>query len=98
MDLSTVPEKFRDDVRQAVTTLLEYGARDVYLFGSLTTNTWRENSDIDLAIAGMEPRLFFKAYALASRKLVHELDLVDLDHEEAMARFLMETQGLVKIA
>ncbi len=98
MDMQTLPEGLRTDIDRAVSTLMGMGAKEVFLFGSLSTDTWSETSDIDLAVRGLEPSRFFEAYALASRELSRELDLVDLDHEKPMARFLTETKRLVRLA
>ncbi len=39
----------------------KFDAQKVYLFGSLQDGFFRLNSDIDLAVEGLEPRLYFKA-------------------------------------
>jgi predicted nucleotidyltransferase len=41
----------------------EFGAKRVYLFGSLTDGRFHAHSDIDLAVEGLESRLYFKALA-----------------------------------
>jgi predicted nucleotidyltransferase len=45
----------------------EFGAERVYLFGSLAEDCFRLDSDIDLAVAGLPPRIFFQASAQISR-------------------------------
>jgi predicted nucleotidyltransferase len=98
MDMQTLPVGIQADIEHAVSCLKSMGAAEVFLFGSLSTDTWNESSDIDLAVRGLEPGRFFEAYALASRDLGRELDLVDLDSEKPMAEFLSETKRLVRIA
>jgi predicted nucleotidyltransferase len=98
MDMQALPVSIQADIERAVSSLKCMGATEVFLFGSLSTDTWDESSDIDLAVRGLEPSRFFEAYALASRGLERELDLVDLDHEKPMAEFLAETKRLVRIA
>lgn len=98
MDMQTLPAGIRTDIERVVSGLMAMGAKEVFLFGSFSTGSWNEKSDIDLAVRGLEPALFFKAYALASRGLNRELDLIDLDHEKPMAEFLTETNRLVRIA
>lgn len=41
----------------------EFKVRGVYLFGSLAEGFFHEGSDIDLAVEGLEPHLYFKALA-----------------------------------
>lgn len=45
----------------------KFGARRVYLFGSLAEDVFRRSSDIDLVVEGLDPAIFFKAYAEISR-------------------------------
>jgi predicted nucleotidyltransferase len=98
VDMQSLPVGIQSDIERAVSCLKSMGAAEVFLFGSLSTDTWNESSDIDLAVRGLEPGLFFEAYALASRDLGRELDLIDLDREKPMADFLTGTNRLVRIA
>jgi predicted nucleotidyltransferase len=72
-----------------------FRARRVILFGSLTgQGTWHAQSDIDLAVEGLAPAEFFRAYS-ACRDLLPrglELDLVPLEkaYPEIRARMLGE--------
>ncbi|CAA7602776.1 Nucleotidyltransferase domain protein [Acididesulfobacillus acetoxydans] len=38
---------------------------EVYLFGSLTTDLFEEESDIDIAVKGLSEEQYFKAYKIA---------------------------------
>lgn len=98
MDKARIPPEFLTDIEKVVGVLRSFGTTEVYLFGSLVSGPWRADSDIDLAISGMRPDCYLRAYALASRGLEHDLDLVDLDHEKPLASFLRETNRLVRIA
>ncbi|MEP7199655.1 MAG: nucleotidyltransferase domain-containing protein [Chloroflexota bacterium] len=67
--------------QRAVTVLREqFGAHDVIAFGSLVgQGIFDEHSDIDLAVTGIAPQKFFRAWADAARVTDEfELDLVDL--------------------
>lgn len=72
-----------------------FGARRVIPFGSVVGHgTWHSDSDLDLAVEGIAPEQFFRAWA-AVRALVPpgvEVDLVDLEHasEALRARILGE--------
>jgi predicted nucleotidyltransferase len=98
MESTRIPEPFRSDIEKAVEVLRSFGTKKIYLFGSLTSDLWHDGSDIDLAVSGMAPELYLRAYAMASRGLEHELDLIDIDHERPLGDFLMETDRLVRIA
>ena len=72
-----------------------FGARRVIPFGSVVgVGTWHAGSDLDLAVEGIAPEQFFRAWA-ALRQLLPpglEVDLVDLEHagEALRARILRE--------
>lgn len=73
----------------------QFGARRVILFGSLAgKRVWHGQSDIDLAVEGLAPSEFFRAYS-ACRDLLPrdlDLDLVPLEKAcpEMRARILEE--------
>jgi len=46
----------------------------LYLAGSLTTDTFHMNSDLDLIIKGMSIKDFFKAYALLLKESRYPID------------------------
>ncbi|HXW01445.1 MAG TPA: nucleotidyltransferase domain-containing protein [Anaerolineae bacterium] len=74
-----------------------FGARRVILFGSLAgQGVWHSQSDIDLAVEGVAPADFFKAYSACSDLLPQglELDLVPLEdtYPEMRARILGEVE------
>lgn len=55
----------------------EFGVRGVWLFGS-SLEEESKASDIDLAVEGLRPELFFKFYARLAWALDKPVDLVDL--------------------
>lgn len=58
----------------------KYGAKRVYLFGSLLyPDAFGRDSDIDLAAEGISSGLFFKALAEANRASNFEIDLVPFE-------------------
>jgi len=72
-----------------------FGARRVILFGSLAgKGAWHDRSDIDLAVEGLPPEAFFRAYTACGALLPPglELDLVPLESAspELRARILGE--------
>jgi predicted nucleotidyltransferase len=90
-------DKMREQISEAAAALREAGAKEVYLFGSAATGKLRENSDIDLAVSGLPPRIFFRAMADAADFLDRPLMLVDLDEDNAFTRCLRERGGLQRV-
>jgi len=89
---------FHKEIEAAVAALKEFGAREVYVFGSAAGGTMREDSDIDLAVSGLPPEVFFRAMARASGALGRELDLIDLDEDTPFTRYLKEEGELERVA
>ena len=50
---------FRDDVESAVKFLKSVGCTEVYIFGSLCSDQIHSQSDIDIAVKGLRPEIFF---------------------------------------
>ena len=78
--------------------LRRHGARAVYVFGSQATSSARDDSDIDLAVQGLPPRLFFRAMADAQGLLDRPLDLIDLDERSPFVDYLLQSGGLRRVA
>jgi predicted nucleotidyltransferase len=90
-------ERCREEAWEAaceVAALLRtrFGARRVVAFGSLVhPDFFSARSDIDLAVSGIPPAAFFKAWAAAGDACPFALDLVDLhDCSPALRRLIME--------
>ena len=88
-------KRLDDSIKKAVQVLIHAGAREVYLFGSCTTTTVRDNSDVDLAVSGLPPRMFFRAMSRAVAVLDRPMDLVDLDETNPFTQFL-KAEGLLR--
>ena len=91
-------EQLQRLIERAAEALREEGAREVYLFGSAVKGLFREDSDLDLAVAGLPPEKFFSAMGKAGDILQRPLDLVDLDEDNPFTRYLKEEKELVRIA
>jgi predicted nucleotidyltransferase len=81
----------------AVAALKAAGAREVYLFGSASTGKMRPNSDVDIAVSGLPPEVFFRAMAAAHDALGRPVDLVDLDEDNGFTRYLKNRGELLRV-
>lgn len=69
-------DQARQDAGRIATMLQEqFQAQQIILFGSLAKNKFTPTSDIDLAISGVAPELFFTALAEANRLTPFPVDL-----------------------
>ncbi|MBI5740917.1 MAG: nucleotidyltransferase domain-containing protein [Nitrospirae bacterium] len=68
----------------------KYNVAAVFLFGSSLEKD-RESNDIDIAVKGIEPRLFFKFYAELFKHLSKPVDLIDLSKKTLFNSLVEET-------
>jgi predicted nucleotidyltransferase len=92
-----LPETYQKDVRRAVEILKGAGCTDIFLFGSLATGEIKDQSDIDLAIRGCPKGEFFHLLGRLLLELDYPVDLVNLDRQDAFARYLEEEGELLQI-
>ena len=86
----------KERARECAKFLAEkFKVRGVYLFGSLAEGFFHEDSDIDLAVEGLEPRLYFKALAkLHEVSGGFKVDLVPLEASPFQDIILKEGERL----
>ena len=89
--------EIEERIKQAAAALLSVGAREVYLFGSVAGGSADPESDVDLAVAGLPPSLFFRAMGMARRALQRPLDLVDLDEPTPSTDYLRKSGELKRV-
>jgi predicted nucleotidyltransferase len=94
--MATTPVE-KEAVVAAANLLRSMGASEVFLFGSATTGQVRSDSDVDLAVKNLPPRLYFSAVNKASDLLGRPVDLVDLDDDSPRVRHLLRSGELVRV-
>jgi predicted nucleotidyltransferase len=85
-------------LQAAANLLLRMGATQVFVFGSSTKDGLRPDSDIDMAVTGLPPTVYFSAISKASDLLGRPVDLVDLDDPTPLVRHLLGSGELVRVA
>ena len=85
-------------IEKAAAALKAARAREVYVFGSASKGKLHPESDVDMAVSGLSPEVFFRAMGKASRALGRPVDLVDLDVENPFTRYLKEEGELQRVA
>ena len=84
-------------IERAAAILRAAGAHEVYLFGSAVSGGVRPDSDVDLAVSGLPPEVFFRAMSDAERALGLPLDLIDLDEDNPFTRYLRSEGELRRV-
>ncbi|HLF01400.1 MAG TPA: nucleotidyltransferase domain-containing protein [Anaerolineales bacterium] len=80
-EMQVAVEKARAEAKRLAQILADdYSVERVYLFGSFAWgNKVRPDSDIDLAVEGLPPHQFLKAYGRLERATRYAFDLVPLE-------------------
>jgi uncharacterized protein len=65
----------------------KFNVKEIYLFGSSLDNE-NDSNDIDLAVRGISPGLFFDFYGKLLRYLSKPVDLVDLSKKSRFVEFI----------
>ena len=85
-------------VQRAARMLKEqYGAESVVVFGSvLTPKRFHERSDVDLAVWGLDERLYYKVVSrLLDLDATISVDLVEAETARPRLRVVIEEEGVV---
>jgi predicted nucleotidyltransferase len=97
-DMNSVPSDFRTDLQKASEILRTFGAKEVYIFGSLADpDRDHQPDDLDLGVSGLPDDLFFRTYGELLGVLDHRFDLVDLDYDTPFVRKLREHGHLERV-
>ena len=93
-----IAETYKKDIHKAIQILRGAGCDEIFLFGSLASREIGDKSDIDLAIRGCPQGKFFHLLGKLLMELDHQVDLVNLDSQDAFSTFLEKEGELIQIA
>ena len=89
---------FKEDIDSAISILRKYGVQEIYIFGSLADGTYNENSDIDIAVRGLKPELYFKAYSELRFNITRKIDHLNMDTQKRFVQMLDNLKELIRVA
>jgi len=92
-----IPPKYEKDVENATLLLKNEGCKNIYLFGSLVTGKFNQNSDIDIGIKGLPRNKFLKLYSKLHFEFDNKIDLVDFDRNENFYTMLNNLGEVIQI-
>jgi predicted nucleotidyltransferase len=84
-------------ITRAAAELKSAGAREVYVFGSAAKSTGEAGYDLDLAVSGLPPSVFYRVGAHISDLIGRPVDLIDLDIDTPFTRHLRTENELVRV-
>ena len=74
--LENLPDSYQKDIKKATQILKENGAKEVFIFGSIANGKFNENSDIDIAVKGLNEKNFYKVASIVMFELENEFVLI----------------------
>ena len=81
----------------ATNLLKNAGCTEVFLFGSQAMGCAHADSDVDLGVKGLPPRLFYRMHWQLEEALDMPVDLVDFDFQKDFYELLQRLGELKKI-
>jgi predicted nucleotidyltransferase len=84
-------------IQRVAAELKTAGAREIYVFGSAAKGTGDAASDLDLAVSGLPPSVFYRMGARVSDLIGRSVDLIDLDINTPFTRYLRTENELVRV-
>src|SRR5208337_27759 len=84
-------------IKRAAAELKTAGAREIYVFGSAARGTGDAAADLDLAVSGLPPSVFYRMGARVSDLIGRSVDLIDLDSNTPFTRYLRTENELVRV-
>ena len=96
--LNNLQYSYQEDIKKVTQILKENGAKEVFIFGSIANGKFNENSDIDIAVRGLNEKDFYRVASILMFELENEFDLIDLDDKEnRFSQMLLKVGGLLKV-
>jgi len=84
-------------LKRAAAELKHAGAREIYVFGSAAKGADTPAADLDLAVSGLPPSVFYRMGARVSDLIGRSVDLIDLDINTPFTRHLRAENELVRV-
>lgn len=91
-------EQTKRDIETAAKILLNAGASEVFVFGSVAQGKMRPDSDLDIAVRGLPPDRFFATMSEVTFAISRSFDLIDLDEENPFTQYLEKEGELLRVA
>lgn len=98
MSIGGLSPEIEKDLDTAITYLQSIGCTEIFIFGSVATGSATGESDLDIAVRGIDPAQFFFVYGELLTRLSRPVDLIDLDIQKRFGQQLLDTDSLRRVA
>ncbi|MCX8028121.1 MAG: nucleotidyltransferase domain-containing protein [Thermodesulfovibrionales bacterium] len=69
--------------------------KKAYIFGSILTSRFTDESDVDIAFEGLDDSVFFKAMAFLSDYIRRDVDVVQIEAHRLKDKIIKEAQIVI---
>ncbi len=96
--MGNLDEMDKKELTKAVELLQSYGAREIYLFGSMARGDIDRYSDWDIAVRGLPSSEYFTVLAKLMQTLSRSVDLVDLDEQSPFSAYIRTKKEFTRVS
>jgi predicted nucleotidyltransferase len=93
-----LPLEIEKDLDIAIDYLKSVGCTEIFIFGSVASGEATSDSDLDIAVRGINPAEFFFVYGELLTRLERPADLIDLNIQRKFGQQLLDSESLKRVA
>jgi len=92
---SYLSESMQNDLNQILSVLKKYDADKVLLYGSVARGDYKDDSDLDICVEGLDNRYFFRAVGECMMKSEHSVSVIDMNNTSGYFRERILREGRI---
>lgn len=90
-----IPKSINDDLNEILSVLKKYDVHKVLLYGSVSRGDFRNESDLDICVEGLEDQYFFKALGECMLNSKHSVSIIDFKNTYGYFRERILKEGKI---
>ncbi len=92
---SSLSESMQNDLNQIISVLKKYDADKVLLYGSVARGDYKDDSDLDICVEGLDNRYFFRALGECMMTSEHSVSVTDMNNTSGYFRERILREGKI---
>ncbi len=96
--MGNIDEKDKKELSNAIELLKSFGAKEIYIFGSMARGDFDQYSDWDFAVRGIPSSDYYTVLARLMKILSRSVDLVDLDEANPLSTYVRTKKEFTRVA
>ena len=90
-----LPKSMRNDLNQILSVLTKYDVDKVLVYGSVARGDYKDGSDLDICVEGLDSEYFFMALGECMMKSEHSVSVTDLNNTSGYFRERILKEGKI---